>query len=158
MADALACGRRFRTFNVVDDFNREALHIEVDTSISSTRLVRIFEQLKRDHGLPQVLRTDNGPEFLGEAFVQWATDSGTTLYPHQDEALSEILEGRHVIAATPTGSGKSMIASAIVGHTAPAVRVSGRIAIGGRDVAGVPAPQRPPQARAAMASSAPRIS
>lgn len=59
MADALACGRRFRTFNVVDDFNREALHIEVDTSISSARLVRIFEQLKRDHGLPQVLRTDN---------------------------------------------------------------------------------------------------
>jgi len=66
MADALACGRRFRTFNVVDDFNREALHIEVDTSISSTRLVRIFEQLKQDHGLPQVLRTDNGPEFLAK--------------------------------------------------------------------------------------------
>jgi putative transposase len=59
MSDALACGRRFRTFNVVDDFNREALHIEVDTSINSTRLVRIFEQLKRDHGLPQVLRTNN---------------------------------------------------------------------------------------------------
>jgi len=76
MADALACGRRFRTFNVVHDFNREALHIEVDTSISSTRLVRIFEQLKRDHGLPQVLRTDNGPEFLGEAFVQWAKLNG----------------------------------------------------------------------------------
>ncbi len=72
MSDALACGRRFRTFNVVDDFNREVLHIEVDTSISSTRLVRVFEQLQRDHGLPQVLRTDNGPEFLGEAFVQWA--------------------------------------------------------------------------------------
>lgn len=47
-----ACGRRFRTFNVVDDFNREALHIEFDTSISSTRLIRIFEQLKRDHGRP----------------------------------------------------------------------------------------------------------
>ena len=54
MSDALACGRRFRTFNVVDDFNREALHIEVDTSINANRLVRIFEQLKRDHGLPQV--------------------------------------------------------------------------------------------------------
>lgn len=79
MADALACGRRFRTFNVVDDFNREALHIEVDTSISSTRLVRIFEQLKRDHGLPQVLRTDNGPEFLGEAFVQWAKLNGMAI-------------------------------------------------------------------------------
>ncbi len=59
MSDALACGRRFRTFNVVDDFNREALHIEVDTSITSARLVRIFQQLQRDHGLPQVLRTDN---------------------------------------------------------------------------------------------------
>ncbi len=70
MSDALVCGRRFRTFNVVDDFNRELLHIEVDTSITSARLVRTFEQLKRDHGLPQVLRTDNGPEFLGESFVQ----------------------------------------------------------------------------------------
>lgn len=79
MSDALANGRRFRTFNVVDDFNREILHIEVDTSISSLRLVRIFEQLQRDHGLPQVLRTDNGPEFLGEAFVQWAKTNGMAL-------------------------------------------------------------------------------
>jgi putative transposase len=72
MSDALVCGRRFRTFNVVDDFNRESLHIEVDTSITSARLVGIFEQRKRDHGLPQVLRTDNGPQFLGESFLQWA--------------------------------------------------------------------------------------
>jgi putative transposase len=80
MHDALVCGRRFRTFNVVDDFNREALHIEVDTSLTSARLVRIFEQLRRDHGtLPQVLRTDNGPEFLGEAFVQWAKANGMAL-------------------------------------------------------------------------------
>ena len=56
MSDALICGRRFRTFNVADDFNREALHIEVDTSIASARLVRIFEQLQRDHRLPRVLR------------------------------------------------------------------------------------------------------
>jgi putative transposase len=80
MSDALACGRRFRTFNVVDDFNREALHIEIDTSITSTRLVRIFEQLRRDHGaLPQVLRTDNGPEFLGETFVMWAKANGMAI-------------------------------------------------------------------------------
>ena len=72
MSDALVCGRRFRTFNVTDDFNREALHIEIDTSITSLRLIRVFEQLKRDRALPQVLRTDNGPEFLGEPFVQWA--------------------------------------------------------------------------------------
>jgi putative transposase len=79
MSDALACGRRFRTFNVVDDFNREALHIEVDTSITSARLVRIFEQIKRDHGLPQAIRSDNGPEFLGESFVQWLKANGVAL-------------------------------------------------------------------------------
>ena len=71
MSDAMACGRRFRTFNVTDDFNREALHIEIDTSITSARLVRIFEQLKAEQGLPQVLCTDNSPEFPGEDFVQW---------------------------------------------------------------------------------------
>ena len=69
MSDALVCGSRFRTFNVVDDFNREVLHIEVDTSLNSGRQARVFEQLKREHGLPQVLRSDNGPEFLGEAFT-----------------------------------------------------------------------------------------
>jgi putative transposase len=79
MSDALACGRRFRTFNVVDDFNREALHIEVDTSINSSRLVRIFEQLKHHHGLPQVIRSDNGPEFLGEVFTAWAKANGVAL-------------------------------------------------------------------------------
>lgn len=42
MSDALACGRRFRTFNVVDDSNRAVLHIEVDTSLNSQRLVRVF--------------------------------------------------------------------------------------------------------------------
>ena len=52
MSDALACGRRFRTFNVIDDFNGQSVHIEVDTSINSARLVRVFEQIKRDHGLP----------------------------------------------------------------------------------------------------------
>jgi len=79
MSDALACGRRFRTFNVVDDFNREVLHIEIDTSINSVRLVRVFEQLKRGHGLPQVVRSDNGPEFLGEAFTQWAKANGMAI-------------------------------------------------------------------------------
>ena len=79
MADALNCGRRLRTFNVIDDFNREVLHIEIDTSITSLRLVRIFEQLRAERGLPQVLRTDNGPEFLGEAFTQWAKQHGMAI-------------------------------------------------------------------------------
>jgi putative transposase len=71
MSDALYNGIRFRTFNVLDDFNREALAIEIDTSLPSTRLVRVFEQLRSERGLPTVLRTDNGPEFLGECFTEW---------------------------------------------------------------------------------------
>lgn len=79
VSDALYDGKRFRTFNVVDDFNREAIHIEIDTSITSRRLVRVFEQIRQTHTLPQVLRTDNGPEFLGEAFTQWAKEHGMAI-------------------------------------------------------------------------------
>lgn len=79
MSDALYCGRRFRTFNVADDFNREAVHIEVDTSLTSLRLVRVFERLRAARGLPNVLRTDNGPEFLGEAFTAWAKEVGMAI-------------------------------------------------------------------------------
>ena len=79
MSDTLSDGRRFRPFNVVDDFNREVLHIEIDTSIASLRLVRVFTLLRDQHGLPQILRTDNGPEFLGEVFVSWAKDAGMAI-------------------------------------------------------------------------------
>lgn len=79
VSDALNTGKRFRTFNVTDDFNREAIHIEIDTSITTTRLVRVFEQLRDQHGLPQVLRTDNGPEFLGEIFTAWAKEAGMAI-------------------------------------------------------------------------------
>lgn len=79
MHDTLACGRRFRVFNVVDDFNREVVAIEIDTSITSERLVRIFERLLATRGLPQVLRTDNGPEFLGDAFVSWSKSVGMAI-------------------------------------------------------------------------------
>lgn len=79
MSDALLCGKRFRTFNIVDDFNREAVHIEIDTSITSLRLVRIFERIRSQRPLPQVLRTDNGPEFLGEPFIEWAKEAGMAI-------------------------------------------------------------------------------
>jgi putative transposase len=79
MSDTLLSGRRFRVFNVLDDFSRQALHIEIDTSITSLRLVRIFERLRAEHGLPQVLRTDNGPEFLGESFTSWARSAGMAI-------------------------------------------------------------------------------
>jgi putative transposase len=76
MSDALYQGGRFRLFNVIDDFNREAVAIEVDTSLRSERLIRVFERLQAERGLPDILRVDNGPEFLGQVFVDWCRDNG----------------------------------------------------------------------------------
>lgn len=76
MSDALYVGNRFRAFTLIDDFNREAVTVEVDTSIRAKRLIRIFEQLRQDRGLPKVLRVDNGPEFLSGEFVAWAESAG----------------------------------------------------------------------------------
>ena len=76
MSDPLYAGRRFRTFNVIDDFNRELLHVEIDTSITGQRLIRVFKRLRLERGLPDILRTDNGPEFLSGEFVAWAEEAG----------------------------------------------------------------------------------
>ncbi|MES9938052.1 MAG: IS3 family transposase [Sedimenticola sp.] len=76
MSDSLYRGSRFRLFNVIDDFNRESLAIEVDTSLRAARLVRVFKRLKETRGLPDVLRVDNGPEFLGGVFVEWCLANG----------------------------------------------------------------------------------
>jgi putative transposase len=65
-------GRRLRLLNVVDDFTRECLWIEVDTSLSGLRVTRVLEQLIQLRGRPQSLLMDNGPEFTGRALDQWA--------------------------------------------------------------------------------------
>lgn len=79
MSDMLYTGKRFRTFNVIDDFNREVIHIEIDTSITAKRLIRVFERLRSERGLPAVLRVDNGPEFLSGDFAAWAEAAGITI-------------------------------------------------------------------------------
>ena len=79
MSDSLWSGRRFRTFNVLDDFNREALAIEIDTNLPAARVVRALDQLIEIRGKPQVLRTDNGPEFIGAALGTWAKRHGVEL-------------------------------------------------------------------------------
>lgn len=52
------------------------MHIEIDTSLSSKRLVRVFEILSLERGLPEVFRVDNGPEFIGNELVSWAESRG----------------------------------------------------------------------------------
>jgi len=72
MSDALWSGRRFRTFNVIDDYNREALRIEVDTSLPAARVVRALDELIELRGKPKRLRLDNGPELISVALGEWA--------------------------------------------------------------------------------------
>jgi len=79
MSDALWSGRRFRTFNVNDDFNRESMKIEVDTSLPSARVIRALDELVELRGAPKRLRLDNGPEFISQALKQWAKDHGVDL-------------------------------------------------------------------------------
>lgn len=79
MSDALWDGRRFRTFNVIDDFNREALAIEIDTGISAQRVVRILDQIVVWRGLPSRIRFDNGPELTALAVADWAEENGVEL-------------------------------------------------------------------------------
>lgn len=79
MHDAMYDGRTFRTLNVIDEGNREALRIECGTSIPSSRVVRVLEQLVEMFGRPEAIRLDNGPELTAEAFVDWAEKNGVKL-------------------------------------------------------------------------------
>jgi putative transposase len=71
MTDTLHSSRKFRTFNVIDDFNRECLAVEVDTSLPSLRVTRVLKQIIEHRGKPERIRCDNGPEFISETFVEW---------------------------------------------------------------------------------------
>ena len=74
MHDSLENGRPFRTFNVLDDFNREALWIEIDTSLPATRVTRVLDMLAVWRGYPERIRVDNGPEFISRHMVDWAEE------------------------------------------------------------------------------------
>lgn len=74
MRDTLYDGRPFRTLNVIDEGNREALRIECGMSIPSARLVRVMTQLIEVYGKPRAIRLDNGPELTAQAFTDWAKE------------------------------------------------------------------------------------
>ena len=68
MHDALAKGQAFRTFHVIDDYNRQGLGIEVDFGLPSERIVRALDQIIEWRGKPQVIRCDNGSEMCSGTF------------------------------------------------------------------------------------------
>lgn len=72
MSDSLWDGRKYRLLNIIDDFNREVLAIEVDTSLPALRLIRVLEHLEKTRGLPEMIRVDNGPEFISDKLDKWS--------------------------------------------------------------------------------------
>jgi putative transposase len=76
MEDRLENGRKFRTLNIIDDYNREALAIEVGYSFPSVRVIEMLNQVIEWRGKPEELRSDNGPEFIAKAFEGFCENSG----------------------------------------------------------------------------------
>jgi putative transposase len=79
MSDALTDGRKFRLLNIIDDFNREFLSIDVDTSLPARRVIRALDRLVKQRELPKCIRCDNGPEFISHQLQQWCEENGVRL-------------------------------------------------------------------------------
>ena len=76
MHDQLSDGRSIRLFNVIDDFNREGLCIDVDFSLPSERVIRSLDQIIEWRGTPTAIRCDNGPEYISAITAEWAKKRG----------------------------------------------------------------------------------
>jgi putative transposase len=88
MHDTLMNGRKIRTLNIIDDYNREVLNITIDTSLNSKRVIRELEQLVSWRGIPDRIRVDNGPEFISERLSEWCN------HPERNIDLKFIQKGK----------------------------------------------------------------
>jgi putative transposase len=99
MHDCLASGRKYRTMNIVDDFTSECLALEPAFSFGSNDVIRCFEAIAFERGLPQTVRFDNGPEFTSRAMLRWGAEQRVELHfiqpgkPTQNAKI-ESLNGR----------------------------------------------------------------
>ncbi len=75
MSDSLWDGRKVRLLNVIDDFNREVLAIETDTSLPTLRVIRCLQEIVQRRELPKMIRVDNGPEFISSKLDMWCKDN-----------------------------------------------------------------------------------
>lgn len=78
MEDRLENGRKVRCLNVLDDFNREALHVEIDHSLKSSRVIWVLNMLIRRRKVPECIRMDNGPEYIAHMMRDWSKGHGIT--------------------------------------------------------------------------------
>jgi putative transposase len=79
MSDALQSQRKFRVLNIIDDYNREALWIEVAYSMPSAFVIAVLERTICENGKPSKIRVDNGPEFCSKEFTEWCESKEITV-------------------------------------------------------------------------------
>lgn len=79
MSDVLVNKRKFRTLNVIDDYNRQAITVEAAYSMPAIRVIQILERTIEDQGKPACIRVDNGPEFISKEFKDWCAQKGITI-------------------------------------------------------------------------------
>ena len=80
VSDHTTTGHRFRILTIVDTFSRRAPGVCVDTSITGERVTRVLDELAAEHGLPEMITVDNGPEFISNALDQWAHKRGVKIH------------------------------------------------------------------------------
>jgi putative transposase len=93
MHDQLADGGSYRLFNVIDDYNREGLCIEVYLSLPSTRVARAPDQMIEWRGKPTAIRCDNGPDYISQILADWAAEQGMRLEYSARQPTTECLCG-----------------------------------------------------------------
>jgi len=76
VSDSLSNGRRLKYLTVADDFSHECVDIAVDFGISGEYVTRLLDRAAVFRGYPEMVRTDNGPEFTSRVFMAWAQTHG----------------------------------------------------------------------------------
>ena len=121
MHDRLYGGRAFRTLNILDEGVREALAIEVDTSLPAERVVRVLEQLAEWRALPEQIRVDNGPELISECLMNWCAARDIELAyiqpgsPRRTRSSNALTEPTVTRCSTRTSSNRSTMSESCRG-------------------------------------------
>jgi putative transposase len=74
VSDTLAHGRTFRVLTIIDEYTRECLAVEADTSLPGLRVIRVLQQLAETRGLPEEIHVDHGPEFICRSVRSWCEE------------------------------------------------------------------------------------
>ena len=102
MHDSLENGRNYRVLNIIDDFNREGLAIEIDFSLPAERVIRTLNQIIEWRGKPSYIRCDNGPEYISKVLMQWAEKMVLSCYTFSQVILSRMLMWKGTIELSDT--------------------------------------------------------